>query len=237
MAALAGGVYYFLTRTQATCSDGIQNQGEIEIDCGGPCDSCDVKNRKPLAASEPTIFWIDNNTLSLLFTVENPNQNYGSDNFTYKINLYDDHDNMVKSIQKSFFIYGGETETLTEINIDTGGILIGRAEVLIGDTNWVPSINWQEPKLNPESLMATKENGPYMVKGTIENPNSFDISQIVISAVLFSKEGREITVTRSDPGAIKPFRTKGFIVFVKIDPSMERYLDLSATKFYIDARR
>ena len=24
----------------ATCSDGIQNQGESEIDCGGPCSSC-----------------------------------------------------------------------------------------------------------------------------------------------------------------------------------------------------
>jgi hypothetical protein len=26
--------------TTATCSDGIQNQGEIGVDCGGPCDAC-----------------------------------------------------------------------------------------------------------------------------------------------------------------------------------------------------
>ncbi|MFA6924157.1 MAG: hypothetical protein WC223_07860 [Bacteroidales bacterium] len=29
--------------TQATCSDGIQNQGETDVDCGGPCASCDEK--------------------------------------------------------------------------------------------------------------------------------------------------------------------------------------------------
>ena len=26
--------------TIATCTDGIKNQGELEVDCGGPCDVC-----------------------------------------------------------------------------------------------------------------------------------------------------------------------------------------------------
>ena len=24
----------------ATCTDGLQNQGETGVDCGGPCDAC-----------------------------------------------------------------------------------------------------------------------------------------------------------------------------------------------------
>jgi hypothetical protein len=38
-----------LNLPQATCNDGIRNQGEVEIDCGGPCNPCkscydDMKN-------------------------------------------------------------------------------------------------------------------------------------------------------------------------------------------------
>ena len=32
------------TTPTATCSDGIQNQGETGIDCGGPCAACPVAN-------------------------------------------------------------------------------------------------------------------------------------------------------------------------------------------------
>ena len=24
----------------ATCSDGLKNQGEVQVDCGGPCEAC-----------------------------------------------------------------------------------------------------------------------------------------------------------------------------------------------------
>ena len=32
---------FFLNQNKETCSDGIQNQGETGIDCGGPCPKCD----------------------------------------------------------------------------------------------------------------------------------------------------------------------------------------------------
>ena len=36
-----------------TCSDGIQNQGELSIDCGGPCKACSGMRGFLLQA----IFW------------------------------------------------------------------------------------------------------------------------------------------------------------------------------------
>ncbi len=192
---------------------------------------------KPLLASEPTILWIDGRTLSVLFKIENPNKNYGSDNYLYKINLYDDHNNVIKSIQKSLFIYGGETQTLAETKIDTGGNLVGRAEVTIGDTNWIPAADFVKPALKTEALETAKENGSYVVNVKLYNPNDFDISKLVVSAVLFSKEGREIAVVRTDSDSMKAKRSKGLISYLKIDPSMEQYLDMSATKFYIYAKK
>ncbi|MDD5431193.1 MAG: hypothetical protein PHP03_03155 [Candidatus Pacebacteria bacterium] len=235
--AIGFGVYSLFFKNPGTCFDGVMNNGETEIDCGGLCISCDERNIQPLTASEPMVLWVDGRTLSVLFEIKNPNEKFGSDNFTYKINLYDDHDALIKSIQKNFFIYGDETETLTEVGIDTGGEIVGYARVKIGDTSWIPVDNWKKPALKITSLETAKENKSYKVSGRIENPNSFDITRLVVNAVLYSKEGREIAVTKSELSSAKAFRTKGFIIYVKIDPSMEKYLDLSATKFFIYAAK
>ena len=31
---------YYCISSLASCNDGLQNQGEDEVDCGGPCDAC-----------------------------------------------------------------------------------------------------------------------------------------------------------------------------------------------------
>ena len=41
---------YFVFFVAATCTDGLQNQGETGVDCGGPCDACqtcddDIQNQ------------------------------------------------------------------------------------------------------------------------------------------------------------------------------------------------
>ena len=35
-----------------TCFDGIQNQGELEVDCGGPCAPCEISGCNVAAISE-----------------------------------------------------------------------------------------------------------------------------------------------------------------------------------------
>ena len=44
--------YSKIFKTIESCSDGIQNQNESEIDCGGPCDPC----RKFTLDNYPALF-------------------------------------------------------------------------------------------------------------------------------------------------------------------------------------
>lgn len=46
--AAAGDIFYVVSEKPATCFDGIQNQGEEGIDCGGPCKQCKIR-AKPLS--------------------------------------------------------------------------------------------------------------------------------------------------------------------------------------------
>lgn len=195
------------------------------------------KPPEALTISEPMVLWTDNRTLSLLFKIENRNKNYASNNFSYKINLFDDHNNLVKSIQKSLFIYAGQTETLVESKIDTGGNLIGKAEVEIENINWLSASDFKQPAIKTESLDAARENNFYKVSAKIYNSNGFDISKIVFCAVLYTKSGQELAVSRMDSDSIKAQRSKGLIAYLNISPSMEPYLDLSATKFYIYVKK
>lgn len=45
--AAAGDIFYVVSEKPQTCFDGIQNQGEEGIDCGGPCKQCKIR-AKPL---------------------------------------------------------------------------------------------------------------------------------------------------------------------------------------------
>ncbi len=49
------------TPTQPTCSDGIRNQGEDDIDCGGPCPAC--QNPPSGTCGEFGVTYIDDNTI------------------------------------------------------------------------------------------------------------------------------------------------------------------------------
>jgi hypothetical protein len=39
---LENGLFNLENPIVATCSDGIQNQGEVGVDCGGPCTACTI---------------------------------------------------------------------------------------------------------------------------------------------------------------------------------------------------
>ncbi|MFH1608439.1 MAG: hypothetical protein ABH951_00265 [Patescibacteria group bacterium] len=191
------------------------------------------KTQKPLTATVPTILWEDTHYVSVVFEIKNPNRNWASDNFTYKINFYDDKDNVVISNQESFFIYANETETIVKTRIDSKQNMLARAEIAIGDTNWILAKDFKEPNIKIVNTEVAKQDKSYEVRFKISNPNSFDISEVHANAVLYSKEGKPIALANTSivPPASKPFeskKTRGLFVFAKVNPATEQYIDISA---------
>ena len=56
--AAAGDVFYVVSEKPATCFDGIQNQNEKGIDCGGPCKPCKLRLDLLLFISKYKLFII-----------------------------------------------------------------------------------------------------------------------------------------------------------------------------------
>jgi hypothetical protein len=74
-----------------TCSDGIKNQNETGIDCGGPCDIlCRAEYNIPVVVWGPR--WakvFSNGTYNFLTYLQNTNIGVGAYNVPYNMKVYD----------------------------------------------------------------------------------------------------------------------------------------------------
>jgi hypothetical protein len=77
------GFYIGVLKPKPNCFDKIQNQGEAEIDCGGPCQSCEINHLKPLEFSQTGNYVVQNNKYFLYTRVLNTNKDYGAKTFKY----------------------------------------------------------------------------------------------------------------------------------------------------------
>ena len=83
---------------EPTCFDLKQNQGETGVDCGGLCESCELKNIIPLSIKgRVQIFELENGVISLLGRVFNSNKNHDGE-FSYRFILYDRSDKKLDTL-------------------------------------------------------------------------------------------------------------------------------------------
>ena len=84
------GIPAFLILYKApSCSDGIQNEGEQGIDCGGPCRTLCQNDFLP-----PVVLWASDEQVvpglyNLAAYVENPNPDAGAVNVPYEFSVFD----------------------------------------------------------------------------------------------------------------------------------------------------
>jgi hypothetical protein len=234
-ALVFGGIYLIFLRTTASCFDNRQNQNETGIDCGGSCISCELKALAPLTFSEPLIFENDGLT-SLLFEVSNPNVNYGSDNFEYKINFYDEKGNFLQSLDRSSFIFAGETKELVEAGLRLRASAT-RAEAVLGNINWRPLTGWQPPVLGAHNLRFSLGQGIITVNGIVQNPSNFRVSEAVVTAVALDQFSRPVGVSKTELKNLLPFEERNFQVLIPFNPIIQNQINLEATQISVKGRR
>src|SRR3989344_1458963 len=84
--AIIGGIiagFYFYFREAPTCFDNRKNQGEQEVDCGGPCESCEIGKLKEIEVENAQAIFVAENLVSLSAEVTNPNSLFGAEALHY----------------------------------------------------------------------------------------------------------------------------------------------------------
>jgi hypothetical protein len=195
--AIALGVYFLFFRAAPTCSDGKLNQGEEQIDCGGPCPSCEIRALKNIK-----ILWVkalrtNDQNYDLVARIENLNQNYGLRNFGYKFSLYDLNNQLIAEKSGSSFILPRGEKYLLEFKVPASGSL---AKVVLElDKNF----QWERIKdyLPPEVSVLDKKyevlkNGTVFSQASanLKNSSHFDYTNVGVAVVVFGSDGEPMAV-------------------------------------------
>lgn len=213
--SIVGIVYFLIKGPVATCSDGIQNQGEEGIDCGGPCKSCpeevleDIEILWTKALSSPGAY-------DVVAKIKNPNRDYGAASFSYTFKITQNGQETFK--EGTSYILPQETKYIIEPRVLTAfsAIFSGTPTVELE----IKNLEWEKLKeyVKPEffirdknyQLLGAEESGYSRISGIVENKSNFDFDKLDVKAVLFSENQQVIGVGKTEMRTLLAFEERYF---------------------------
>jgi len=205
------GVYYAYFYEPASCFDGIQNQGELGVDCSGPCTRiC------PFTVSAPVVLW----TKSFLVTdgqynavayIENRNQIAGTPAIGYTFRLID-AEGVIAERRGVTHLPANYTFPVFEGRIDTGN-RIPTETILTLDIPelWLPS-QFNRSQFRTASLELLGVDARPRLNVSLENTEVTDISDVSVVAVIFDSAGNPLTASQTFVPSLQG-RSRSDIVF------------------------
>lgn len=205
-------IYYLIGRPRPSCFDGIQNQNEEGIDCGGICNSCEKVHPK-----EINVLWIksidvSNDFCNIVAKIKNNNQNYGSGNVSYTFKVYNSNGNLIGEQTGVTFILPNETKYIIQLKVNVSDTI----EKITLDFD---SIKWEQPLKETSQLFISQkeyiifgEGQPYsQVKGILINKNDLSFSKVYISILLFGSEQQLLEINTTEINDLLAGQERSFI--------------------------
>ncbi|OGZ33271.1 MAG: hypothetical protein A2V69_01930 [Candidatus Portnoybacteria bacterium RBG_13_40_8] len=203
------GVYFLFTPQGETCYDGIQNQGETGIDCGGPCGSCPGPRLLKII-SENFIPTIENN-FDLVAKVENPNRNWGIESINYKFNLYNNNGQLIGSKEGITYVLPDETKYIIEQRFYSE-IEIASMNFELNNASWQNLKDFNELQLKIRNSGYQLVDGEYRLTGNVENKSDYNLDTIEIIGLLFDEGQKIVAVGKTSINTFMIGETRSFII-------------------------
>lgn len=192
---------------EATCSDGEQNQGEVGVDCGGPCRLLCPSQVQRLQVLWGRAFKVNESRYNALAFVENPNFNAAVESIAYSFQVFDEENLLIAERTGRTYITNDGITPIFESGIITGNRTPARTIFkLLEQPRWqrIP----EQPNLVIENQQLLQADTEPRVEATLRNEEAFDVHNIEIVIALFDQDenaiaGSQTFVSRLDAGASK----------------------------------
>ena len=178
-----------ITHKPATCFDGIQNQGETDVDKGGPCVLLDERYLQPSATLWARSFTVRAGEYNAVAYIQNPNNYAGVEGVGYKFSLYDAQNILVAEDTGTAFIMPGAITPIFDGGIQTGNRSATRA--LFSFTSplvWKHMRNVVADVMISNKVTADLSSSP-RVSATVKNTGIKDVSDVVLVVTVFDTAG------------------------------------------------
>lgn len=204
MFAIAAVFVFLSLNKMPTCSDGIKNQGELGIDCGGPCNIlCRAQYINPVIVWGPR--WekvLSNGTYSFLTYAQNPNVGAGAYSVSYNLSVYDKDNVLLYQNMGATYIPPNNNFVVFEGNINIGDKVPFRAKLeFVGNPVW-QKMTSMESSITAISKNLTNEDTKPKLSVTMSNTTLNTLSNIEAIAILYDTDNNAIAFSRTKVDSI-----------------------------------
>ncbi len=201
---LAIGVGSFVAlRPAPTCFDGLRNQDEGGVDCGGVCALACVEHiaGNDLVVRELMFIPTDRGKYDILARIFNPNNDVGAASFKYSLLLRDAGGAELGRVTSTGFILPQETKTLLAFNLESDKSP-AKAVIELSDFQWQRLQEYRaKPELNIYAKRYLERPDPSVfgaAVGTLINESIYDFRSIQIKVILRDAAGLPLAVNQSE---------------------------------------
>jgi len=231
---LAFGVYWSFIRVPESCNDGIRNQDEAGIDCGGICTNvCEEKvTGVPFVLEEAALMPGGAGRYDVLGRVYNPNDTAGASSFTYAFEIKDASGAVIATETGASFILPQERKVLLGIGVAVSG-QPSSVTLKISGIEWErfagyqekPNINIYQRRYNQISSGA----GFSEAYGLVSNESDFDFKTITVKVILRDRNGKALAANMTSLNTVGAHEERDFrLVWPEAFPGDVETVDMEA---------
>jgi len=203
-------ILFSIFNTAPTCFDGIQNQNETGIDCGGPCNLlCRA------AYSNPVVIWGPrwekiNGVYNFLTYAQNPNIGVGAKDVVYLFKVYDKDGVLLYQKNGTTIIPANNNFVIFENSVDFNDKIPVRAEF-----DFTKNITWEKMEATQSSIVVVSKNLTDDVEPkllvTLSNSTHKSISNIESVAILYDENNNAVAFSKTKTDSISAGGTSDIV--------------------------
>jgi hypothetical protein len=196
LAIIIGVPSFFLFYHAPTCFDGIQNEGEEGVDCGGPCAKlCQAGFAAPQelwATSSQVVSGVYN----LLAYAANPNGNVSAQNVPYDFKLYDSTGILVSERMGQINIPAQTNFAIFEPSVTTGNRVPYRTFFeFTASPEWVASATTSPLSVTDSNFTVASTTS--VLQASVLNSSISPDNSIDVIAILYGTDGNVVAFSKS----------------------------------------
>ena len=210
------GFFYLLLKPAPTCFDGIKNQNEQGVDCGGPpiggcAKACIPSGLRPLSLEDIRAISVDSAHVSLLAYINNPNIDYAAKRFSYVFEISYENGAPSSTFTDYSFIYGGERKYLVLPNkeVATG---IKDVKIVLQNAEWIPSIFFLKPQVRLIGMNPDVTTSSIKVEGTLTNDDTIIFPSVEAVGIFRGNLGEVLGMSRTEVRDVVPGESRSFTI-------------------------
>lgn len=180
---LFGAGFYYFYQPAPTCLDGVKNQDEVGVDCGGVCPTVCSQEVTALRILWSRVFPVGNNRYDAVALVKNPNPRHGIQRFDYLFKIWDQDNLLISTRRGASSIFPDEELIISQNRLEVGQRVPTRATLEFSATPVWQKMDREFPNLSFSDKQLTLTPTPQLT-AKVKNLSLTDLRQLTVTAVL-----------------------------------------------------